>query len=61
LKIKGIGTPRNKPFKFENIWLSHPDFSRNIEKWWSEDLHIQGTRMYLLHKRLKHIKFWLKE
>ena len=40
LDIKGIGTPRNKPFRFENIWLSHPDFTNNIEKWWSEDLQI---------------------
>eukprot|EP00253_Pinus_taeda_P003205 PITA_03205 len=60
LEIKGIGTPRNKPFRFENIWLSHPNFISNIEKWWSEDLQI-GTIMYLLHKRLKHIKLWLKE
>eukprot|EP00253_Pinus_taeda_P030821 PITA_30821 len=61
LEIKGIGTPRNKPFRFENIWLSHPDFITNIEKWWAEDLQMQGTRMYLLHKRLKHIKLQLKE
>lgn len=61
LEIKGICTPRNKPFKFENIWLSHPDFISNIEKWWTEDLQIQGTSMYLLQKRLKHIKLRLKE
>lgn len=61
LEIKGIGTPRNKPFRFENIWLSHLDFIRNIEKWWTEGLQVQGNIMYLLHKRLKHIKFWLKE
>eukprot|EP00253_Pinus_taeda_P010151 PITA_10151 len=56
LEIKGIGIPRNKPFRFENIWLNHPDFISNIEKWWLEDLQIQGTSMFLLHKRLKHIK-----
>eukprot|EP00253_Pinus_taeda_P032141 PITA_32141 len=61
LEIKGIDSPRNRPFRFENIWLSHPDFISNIEKWWSEDLQIQGSKMYLLHKRLKHIKFRLKE
>lgn len=38
LEIKGIDSPRNRPFKFENIWLSHLDFINNIEKWWSEDL-----------------------
>eukprot|EP00253_Pinus_taeda_P031182 PITA_31182 len=65
LDIKGIGTPRSRPFKFENIWLFHPYFFSNIEKWWSEDLQIQGTRMFLLHKRLKHInlrlKYWNKK
>ena len=38
LEMKGIGIPRNRPFKFENIWLTHPKFIRNIEKWWLEDL-----------------------
>ena len=38
LEVKGIDSPRNRPFKFENIWLSHLDFINNIEKWWSEDL-----------------------
>lgn len=60
LEINGIDSPRNRPFRFENIWLSHPDFIRNIEKWWVEDLQIQGSKMFLLHKRLKHIKFRLK-
>eukprot|EP00253_Pinus_taeda_P004501 PITA_04501 len=61
MEIQGIGTPRNRPFRFENIWLSHPEFISNIEKWWAEDLHIQGTRMFLLHKILKHIKLRLKD
>eukprot|EP00253_Pinus_taeda_P017644 PITA_17644 len=61
LEVKGIGTPRNRPFRLENIWLSHPDFINKISGWWSEDLHIQGTSMFLLHKRLKHIKCKLKD
>ena len=61
MEINGIGTPRNKPFRFENIWLSHPDFISNIRKWWPKDLQIQGSSMFLLHKRLKHIKQKLKE
>lgn len=40
---------------------THPNFTNNISSWWSEDLHIQGTSMFLLHKRLKHIKFRLKD
>lgn len=38
LEIKGLDAPRNRPFRFENIWLSHPDFLTNIKKWWIEDL-----------------------
>eukprot|EP00253_Pinus_taeda_P001418 PITA_01418 len=60
MEIKGIGTPRNRSFRFENIWLSHPDFNSNIENWWAEDLQIQGSSMFLLHKRLEHIKMKLK-
>lgn len=40
LEIKGIGSPKNRPFRFENIWLTHPNFISNIGKWWSEDLQI---------------------
>jgi len=47
LEVKGIGTPKNRPFIFENIWLSHVDFINNISGWWSEDLHVQGTSMIL--------------
>eukprot|EP00253_Pinus_taeda_P013184 PITA_13184 len=61
LDIQGISKPNNRPFKFENIWLSHPDFYNNIAIWWIEDLEIQGTRIFLLQKRLKHIKLRLKE
>ena len=38
LEIKGLDSPRNRPFRFENIWLTHPDFLSNIKDWWREDL-----------------------
>eukprot|EP00253_Pinus_taeda_P033434 PITA_33434 len=60
LEVPFIGTPRNRPFRFENIWLTHPDFIGNIEKWWRKYLHVQGTKMSLLYHRLKHIKLRLK-
>eukprot|EP00253_Pinus_taeda_P028919 PITA_28919 len=61
MEIKGIGTLRNRPFRFENILLLHPDFSSNIQKWWAEDLQIHGSTMFLLHKILKHIKMKVKD
>lgn len=61
LEIKGLDSPRNRPFRFENIWLAHSDLLSNTKDWWSEDLHIQESKMFLLHKRLKHIKSKLKD
>eukprot|EP00253_Pinus_taeda_P023689 PITA_23689 len=29
LEVKGIGTPKNRPFIFENIWLTHLDSSND--------------------------------
>ena len=55
-----MGTPRNRPFKFENVWLSRLEFTSNIDKWWREDLNIQGTRMFILQQKLKNIKSKLK-
>eukprot|EP00253_Pinus_taeda_P030366 PITA_30366 len=54
------GTPRNKPFRFEKFWLSHPEFTSKIEQWWSEPLGIRGNKMFILQAKLKHIKIRLK-
>ena len=61
LEASLISKPSNSPFRFENVWLTHSDFLTNIEKWWKEELHLQGTKMFLLHCSLKHIKGRLKE
>lgn len=61
LEATFMGTPRNRPFRFENVWLSHPEFTNNIDKWWREDMNIQGTRMFLLQQNLKHIKSRIKD
>eukprot|EP00253_Pinus_taeda_P014697 PITA_14697 len=60
LKATFMGTLRNRPFRFENACLSHPKFTSNIDKWWKEDLNIQGTKMYMHQQRLKYIKSKLK-
>jgi len=61
LEASFIGTPRNRPFRFENVWLTHPDFITNIGKWWVEEIPTQGTKMFLLYQRLKHINRKLKD
>jgi len=61
LEATFMATPRNRPFRFENVWLSHPNFTSNIDKWWMEDFPIQGTKMFMLQQRFKHIKSKLKD
>ena len=61
LEATFMGTPRRRPFRFENASFSHTEFTSNINKWWREDLNIKGTRMFLLQDKLKHIKFRLKD
>eukprot|EP00253_Pinus_taeda_P015169 PITA_15169 len=56
-----LGTPRNKPFRFEKFWLQHPNFVKMLEKWWGEPLNIQGTRIFKLQSKLKHIKRKIKQ
>eukprot|EP00253_Pinus_taeda_P025366 PITA_25366 len=60
LEATFMGTPRNRHFRFENAWLSHPNFTNNFETWWREELNIQGSKMYMLQQKLKHIKACLK-
>jgi hypothetical protein len=54
-------TPKNRPFRFEKFWIEHPTFKERIKQWWSEEQPEQGTRMFKLYKKLKHIKYRLKE
>eukprot|EP00253_Pinus_taeda_P024373 PITA_24373 len=61
LEASLFGKPRNTLFRFENAWLTHSNFLTNIEQWWKEDLHLQGTKVFPLHCKLKHIKGRLKE
>eukprot|EP00253_Pinus_taeda_P011270 PITA_11270 len=61
LIVEVPGTPRNKPFRFEKFWIEHPNFLTMVEKWWSEPLVEEGSKMFNLQKRLKNIKLKLKD
>lgn len=54
-------TPRNKPFRIEKFWLTHPNFPKLIKEWWEEPTNIRGTKMFKLQAKLKHIKGRIKE
>eukprot|EP00253_Pinus_taeda_P011321 PITA_11321 len=60
LEAAFLGTPRNKPFRFEKFELQHPNFVQLLEKWWHEPLNVQGTKMFKLQSKLKHIKSKIK-
>lgn len=47
------------PFRFENMWLLHQDFKRNIQEWWEEHSEF-GWAGYCLMKKLKFVKEKLK-
>ena len=43
------------PFRFENAWLDHKQFSCGFERWWKE-ITVEGWEGYKLMKRLQEIK-----
>lgn len=53
------------PFRFENMWLDHPDFLLNVEKWWWKDMRVSGWPEFKFMGKLKilksHLKRWNKE
>lgn len=64
LCINTNGTILPRPFKFEKFWLHHPNFAKNIKKWWGETTNMEGTVMYHsqqhLNKIKEHLKMWNK-
>eukprot|EP00253_Pinus_taeda_P007927 PITA_07927 len=61
LAVEIQGTPRNKPFRFEKFWIEHPNFLTMVEKWWSEPLGEEGSKIFNLQNKLKNIKMRLKD
>lgn len=55
LNIEGEATPRCCPFKFEKMWMQNPDFYDLVARWWSE-VNFQGSKMFCLVNKLKHLK-----
>eukprot|EP00253_Pinus_taeda_P022169 PITA_22169 len=61
LIVEVQGTPRNKPFRFENFWLDHPNLLEMVKKWWSKPLEVRGSKMFNLQKKLKATKEKIKD
>lgn len=47
-------SPKNRPFKFMNLWMKHPKFNLIIREGWSTP--ILGTYQYRLCMKLKSLK-----
>lgn len=50
LEATYIGTLGNIPFRSKNVWLSHPDFTSNIDIWWMEYFPIQALKCLCCNK-----------
>ncbi|KAF9622621.1 hypothetical protein IFM89_032520 [Coptis chinensis] len=54
-----IPRPNNMPFKFFNMWCSHPKFKDVVMESWQEPL--SGHSLYILTQKLKRLKAALKK
>lgn len=52
--------PKEKPFRSEKFWLSHPDFLINIKSWWEGSTQNKGSLMYRFQQRFKTLKQHIK-
>nr|CAN75609.1 hypothetical protein VITISV_002943 [Vitis vinifera] len=48
------------PFRFENMWLLHPEFKEKFRDWWQE-CSVEGWEGHKFMRKLKFIKSKLKE
>ncbi|RVW54885.1 Transposon TX1 uncharacterized 149 kDa protein [Vitis vinifera] len=48
------------PFRFENMWLLHPEFKEKFRDWWQE-CTVEGWECHKFMRKLKFIKSKLKE
>jgi hypothetical protein len=52
------------PFRFEKLWLTHPEFMPMIKNWWSSTHPLGFSKMYRFQQKLKllkqHLKIWNK-
>ncbi|XP_026396753.1 uncharacterized protein LOC113291433 [Papaver somniferum] len=54
-----IPKPKNSPFKFQKMWISHPDFLKLVTESWKELL--VGNPIFVFINKLKRLKIILKQ
>ena len=56
LRVNTTASPKLKPFKFKNFWLSDTNF-QTLEKLWWDTIEIeQGSKMYCFQQNLIYFK-----
>lgn len=58
LSVVSLEPKRNYPFRFEKMWISHPDLLNRISNWWS--MEGEGTAMFRVTKKLSNMKWMIK-
>ena len=49
-----------RPFRFKNMWLGADGFVDKVKGWW-ESYHFEGTPSFILARKLRALKFDLKQ
>lgn len=49
---------KKSPFKFENMWMAHEEFKRNLLEWWK--IKIADIKIFRLAKKMNEVKNNLK-
>lgn len=63
IKLRWNGPDSNirRPFRFEELWLTHPGFEELVSSTWLKFNPIGGTNMSRFQQKLKHLKGKIKK
>ena len=48
-----INTKKKFPFRFEKMWMQHPQFESKLFEWWNID--VEGTTLYRVASKLRNV------
>eukprot|EP00253_Pinus_taeda_P021628 PITA_21628 len=60
LEWQRSGNTTGRPFRFEEFWLTHPNFKGFIRSTWNTFIPLEGSKMFQFQHKLKHLKQLLK-
>ena len=49
-----INFKNNFPFRFQKIWMQHPQFESKLAEWWNID--VEGTALFKVATKLRNVK-----